>query len=116
MESQSSYGVITYINPLVYWILVCYAITSIIVEATITKYIRILPGYVAETTRYYPIKMIMQFIHSLLNCFLCSSVWICGIMSIFILENTNFYQIVTDAMLGTTILWFMHCIEIRLVK
>lgn len=91
------------------WALAIYGITQIITEATIFEKVR---DKISESS---------VFFGKLVTCFLCASVWISFLLSIwafspsFILwPHLGYTSIFIDGMIGSTIVWFLHVIENKL--
>ena len=116
---------------LIIWGCISYGITQIITESTLFSPLRGLLSTYSLT----------KWLGELISCVLCTSVWISAGLSIFVVSpsmmawpqlsepvycNILFmdamfdYTILRgaflDAMLGSTIVWFMHCIEGKLIR
>lgn len=97
------------IMELLCWIFGVFGFTQIIVESEIFKPFRIF------------VKNIPLLGH-LFNCFLCVSVWIGGFMSYFVYSPTinifdykiDYLYVLVDAMIASTLVWLLHCIELKL--
>ena len=115
---------------LLLWALGIYGITQIVAESSLTQPIR---NALSKNKFTKPIS-------KLLNCVLCTSVWVSVLASWFIyspsvdawsyLYKPNIYQLpfttiqidykvfrilFFDGMIGSTIVWFLHIIENRLL-
>lgn len=74
-------------------VFVLYQITQVISESTLTKPFR---DYLNKHSRY----TVVGFLHSLMNCFLCTSVWVGFTLSFFLFDLA--------AYLGYTHSWFWN--------
>lgn len=93
------------------WSLTIYGITQIVTEATIFEWFRVWLKTGTNAVRH--------FLSKLVSCFLCTSVWISGLLSVWIFSPSSilwpdvsvFESAFIDAMFGSTIVWFMHLYE-----
>lgn len=115
-----------FVTHLLIWCLIIYGITQIIVEASIFSWLRN-----ALLKRKNPVD---SFFGKLISCFLCASVWISFILSATLYSPTeelwphlasldilsiSVGGVVTtflDGMLGSSIVWFLYCIESKLTR
>jgi len=113
-----------FITQLLIWCLIVYGITQIVVEATIFSKLRSV------------LSRNISFLGKLISCFLCSSVWISFILSVTLYSPTAqlwphllslefpatdipmgwFVTMFLDGILGSSIVWFLYCIENKLTR
>ena len=116
---------------LIVWACIGYGITQIITESTLLAPLR---TSLKQGKR-------MRWLGELLSCILCISVWVSAILSIFVVSPSmdtwqylnepvyisipftdvlvnlaTFRGAFLDAMLGSTIIWFVHLLEGKLMK
>ncbi len=93
------------------WTFCIFGFTQILVESSIFEPVR----------EYFAMNSTLE---KLINCFLCVSVWVSGIMSLLLFSPCGFLwpelhkvsKTVLDAMLGSSLAWLIHCVEIYLVR
>lgn len=93
------------------WLASIYGITQIIVDASIFEPIR---NFFLSRTG------VLNWLGSLVDCFLCSSVWVSAFVSLTLYSPTLhvfgechylFMNIFFDAMIGSALAWFMRIWE-----
>ncbi len=97
----------------VLWSLAIYGITQIITEASIFENVR---NFLTDSN-----NRIFNFFGKLVSCFLCASVWVSFLLSVWVFSPSLFFwpylsigSFFIDGMIGSTIVWFLHIYENKL--
>lgn len=108
------YTILESVIMILLWIAAIYGITQIITEASIFSTVR---NYFASRTGF------MSHLGTLLNCFLCASVWVSAGVSMVLYSpctqmypelNSHIFAIFFDAMIGSAFAWFLYVLENRI--
>lgn len=97
------------ILQIIVWLIVAYGTTQIITDSVLFQPLK---DFI-KRFRY------LGLLSTLLDCFLCASVWVCFLTSVFIWSPTQIFlpvqhQFFIDGMFGSCVLWFLRGIENKL--
>jgi len=109
------------IIQIIFWVLIIYGITQIIVESKLFKPLRewYNPGnpknHYSNRLEYYR----DLYLHTMMTCMLCMSVWVATFVSMHFFSPTLLIYgtsvIFYDAMIGSTLVWFLNVFERKVV-